>query len=91
MKIGFACKYLDRFGDKKIEKQFNVTTTTAKHLSTVDAEQKLDSVVEHNLSATKKLIKYVSTLPDELKMVRFSSNILPLFTHKEFCFILYNR
>lgn len=84
MKIGFACKYVHFDGDKKVEKIFNATTTTARYLSTVDAEQKLDSVIQHNLDSTKRLVEYVSTLPNQLKMLRFTSTLLPLYSHPEY-------
>lgn len=89
-KIGFACKYMhaDRTLSAKdletVERQYNTKTTTAKWLSSVDINDsyaKLFMVVEHNLASQLKLLEYVNTLPEQLRMVRLSSDLLPLYSH----------
>jgi UV DNA damage repair endonuclease len=89
-KIGFACKYMhvDRTLSAKdletIERQYNTKTTTSKWLMGVDindAYAKLFMVVEHNLASQLKLLEYVNTLPEQLRMVRLSSDLLPLYSH----------
>lgn len=71
---------------KLVEERYNTKTTTITWLrnNPNDADNRLSEIVNHNLWALKNLITYVSTLPDNLKMVRISSDILPVFTHPEF-------
>lgn len=89
-KIGFACKYMhaDRTLSAKeletIERQYNTKTTTSKWLTSVDIDEaytKLFMVVEHNLASQLKLLEYITTLPEQLRMVRLSSDLLPLYSH----------
>jgi UV damage endonuclease UvdE len=90
MKIGFACKYMheDRSLNKKeielIEKDYNTKTTTLKWIKSVDektAEEKLFSIISHNLESQIKMLLYIKTLPETLHMFRISSDLLPLYTH----------
>ncbi len=90
MKIGFACKYMheDRSLDKKeiqlIEKEYNTKTTTLKWIKSVDSktvEEKLFSIISHNLESQIKMLLYIKSLPKELHMFRISSDLLPLYTH----------
>jgi UV DNA damage repair endonuclease len=92
-KIGFACKWIDHphqvDGIKATDdaKQYNTGTTTISWLNrqTRDvAEQKLWDLTAQNIEATRKLVERVSTLDDELRMVRISSDILPAYTHELF-------
>ena len=91
MKIGFACKWIDHphqtNGIKATDdaKQYNTGTTTVawlKRQSNDVAEQKLWELTENNIKATYKLVEKVSNLDDELRMVRISSDILPVYTHE---------
>ncbi len=92
-RLGFACKYMhhDRTLKTKeiefIEKPLNTRTVTVKWMKSVDksiAEERLFSVVNHNIQSIKNLLHYILTLPKELHMLRISSDILPLYTHKDF-------
>jgi UV damage endonuclease UvdE len=85
-RIGFACKYLDPQNNKEKEKQLNTKTTTAKWLrdNPSEIESKIFGIVAHNLKAINYLLQYVNTLPDHLKAVRISSDILPMYTHFDF-------
>lgn len=89
-KIGFCCKYkadpnLDIKTSKAEEAEFNSRTTTVAALSALSKKElrkKLEAILYHNLTSTKKLIDYVGTLPVELQMLRLGSDLLPLYTHK---------
>jgi len=89
MRIGFACKYFhpDRSLKKKlleeIERPLNERSTTITWLNrqTQDvAEQRLWDIMVHNIQGIENLVKYVGSLPDDLRMVRIGSNILPAYT-----------
>lgn len=94
MKIGFACQWLTPDRDGKTEKEikemeapFRCTTTTVKWCTEnkKDYQEKLWSIMEHNLLALHKLVIKVATDPDPIKrMVRLSSDVLPLFTYEPF-------
>ena len=95
MRIGFACKYFhpDRSLSKRlleeIERPFNERTTTISWLNRQSrdvAEQRLWDIMVHNIQGMEKLISYVGGLPDELRMVRIGSNILPAYTQPDWCY-----
>jgi len=88
-RIGFACKYLypDQTQPKKIleqmQKPLNTRATTARWLNNqprAQAEQRLWELMEHNINAFVELVKYAGSLPENLRMVRLSSDCLPLYT-----------
>jgi len=88
-RIGFACKYWhpDRSLTKKlleeIERPLNERTTTITWLNRQTrevAEQRLWDIMVHNIQSFERLIKYVGGLPNELRMVRLGSSILPAYT-----------
>ena len=88
-RIGFACKYFhpDRTLKKKlleeIERPLNERTTTITWLNRQTkevAEQRLWDIMEHNCKSLDRLITYVGGLPNELRMVRLGSGILPGYT-----------
>ncbi|MFJ4440847.1 UV DNA damage repair endonuclease UvsE [Pseudomonas sp. NPDC089422] len=89
-RLGFACMY--RHPDRNlsvkaleaIERPLNPRTTTLRWLSSATQEAaraKLLELVEHNLEAQVRLLAYVSELPPMLRMVRLSSDLLPLYSH----------
>ncbi len=89
MKIGFACKWIDRpdqvdgIGSKDDCKKYNTGTTTVAWLNrqTKDAaEQKLWDLMVQNIEAIRKLVERVGNLDESLRMVRLSSDILPCYT-----------
>jgi UV damage endonuclease UvdE len=89
-RIGFACKWIDRpdqvdgIGPKDDAKQYNTGGTTVSWLNrqTKDvAEQKLWDIMVQNIESTRRLVKRVGELDDHLRMVRISSDILPVYTH----------
>jgi UV DNA damage endonuclease len=90
-RIGFACKWIDHPGQvdgikpKDDCKQFNTGSTTVAWLNrqTRDvAEQKLWDIMVHNIESTRKLVKRVGGLDEHLRMVRLSSDILPVYTER---------
>ena len=92
-KIGFACKWIDHDGQvdgiKPTDdcKKYNTGTTTVAWLKrqTADvASQKLWDLMTQNIEATRKLIERVGELDEHLRMVRISSDLLPVYTHNDF-------
>jgi UV DNA damage repair endonuclease len=88
-KLGFACKWID--GPSQINginvkddcKQYNTSSTTVAWLNRQSkdvAEQKLWSLMEQNIESIRKLVERVGTLDENLRMVRLSSDILPVYT-----------
>ncbi len=93
-KIGFACKWIDHAGQvdgikpKDDAKQYNTGSTTVAWLNRQSrevAEQKLWDLMVGNIESTRKLVKRVGTLDENLRMVRLSSDILPVYTEPSWC------
>jgi UV DNA damage repair endonuclease len=91
-KIGFACKWIDfphqvdGIKPKDDARKYNTGTTTVAWLNRQSksvAEQKLWELMEHNISSVYNLVERVGQLPDELRMVRIGSDILPVYTHSD--------
>ena len=94
-RIGFACKYMhpDQTQKKKlleeIQRPLNTRSTTVQWLNrqTVDvAEQRLWDIMVHNIASYRRLIEYVGSLPQELRMVRLGSDVLPVYTEPTWCY-----
>jgi UV damage endonuclease UvdE len=94
-RIGFACKWID--GPSQINgikqtdtaRQYNTGTTTVAWLNRQTkevAEQKLWDLMVGNIEATRKLVERVGELDDNLRMVRISSDILPVYTHRDWSY-----
>ena len=88
-RIGFACKYMhpDQTQSKKlleeIQRPLNTKSTTVQWLNRQTqevAEQRLWDIMEHNIAAYERLINYVGSLPQGLRMVRLGSDVLPVYT-----------
>lgn len=88
-RIGFACKYLhdDQTLSKKvleeIQRPLNTKATTVAWLNRQSrdvAEQRLWDIMIHNIESARRLVEYVSTLPENRRMVRLGSDILPVYT-----------
>jgi UV DNA damage endonuclease len=88
-KIGFACKWIDHAGQvdgikpKDECKKYNTGSTTVAWLNRQTqqvAEEKLWSLMEQNIGSIQLLVEKVGTLDENLRMVRLSSDILPVFT-----------
>lgn len=65
------------------QRPFNTRSTTVAWLnrqSKADAEERLWDIMRHNIQSYYNLIKYVGELPNELRMVRLGSDVLPVYT-----------
>ena len=85
-RIGFACKWaeINKKGLIESTEGLNTGTTTfawASRQTREVAEQRLWDLMAQNIESTRKLVERISTLDEELRMVRLSSDILPLYTH----------
>ncbi len=94
-RIGFACKLID--GPSQIDgikqtdncKQYNTSTTTVAWLnrqSQAVAEERLWDLMKHNIEACRLLVEKVGTFDENLRMVRLSSDILPVYTEPSWSF-----
>jgi UV DNA damage repair endonuclease len=94
-RIGFACKWID--GPSQINgikqtdtaRQYNTGSTTVAWLSRQTrevAEQKLWDLMAGNIEAVRKLVERVGTLDEHLRMVRISSDILPVYTQRDWSY-----
>jgi len=88
-RIGFACKWVDHphqvngIKPKDDCKKYNTGGTTVAWLNRQTrevAEQKLWDIMVQNLTATKLLVERVGELDENLRMVRLSSDLLPVYT-----------
>lgn len=88
-RIGFACKWIDHAGQvdgiKATDdcKKYNTGSTTVawlKRQSRSTAEEKLWDLMKGNIESVRKLVEKVGTLDESLRMVRISSDILPVYT-----------
>jgi UV DNA damage repair endonuclease len=88
-KIGFACKWIDTpvqvNGIKPTDdaKKYNTGSTTVSWLNRQSqsvAEEKLWDLMKSNIEAVRKLVERVGALDENLRMVRLSSDILPVYT-----------
>ena len=94
-RIGFACKWIDHphqvDGIKATDecKQYNTGSTTVAWLGRQPqevAEQKLWDLMIQNIESTRKLVTRVGTLNEHLRMVRISSDILPVYTQADWSY-----
>ena len=88
-RIGFACKWID--GPSQIDgikqqdncKQYNTGSTTVAWLNRQTkevAEQRLWDLMVVNIESVHKLVALVGEQHEDLRMVRLSSDILPVYT-----------
>lgn len=88
-RIGFACKFaeINKKGEIASVEGLNTGGTTlawAKRNNRSVAETKLVDVAKTNIVNTHALIKKIATLPESLRMLRITSDMLSLYTHPEF-------
>ena len=88
-RLGFACKWIDDpsqvDGIKPTDpaKALNTGSTTVAWLNRQSrevAEQKLWDLMVGNIESTRRLVEKVGELDENLRMVRLSSDILPVYT-----------
>lgn len=91
-RIGFACKWIDTInqidGIKSSDpaRVLSTQTTTlawVNRQSRAVAYDRLWQIMQHNITSIQLLVARVGSLPPALRMVRLSSEILPLYTHKD--------
>jgi len=91
-KIGFACKWIDTpeqvngIKPKDDAKQYNTGSTTVSWLNRQSqnvAEEKLWDLLKGNIEAVRKLVNRVGALDENLRMVRLGSDILPVYTQRD--------
>ena len=94
-RIGFACKWIDHEGQvdgikpKDDAKQYNTRSTTVRWLNNQTkevAEQRLWDLMVHNIESSRKLVERIGALDEHLRMVRLSSDILPVYTQHEWSY-----
>ena len=94
-RIGFACKWIDHPGQvdgikpKDPARQYNTGATTVAWLNRQSrdvAEQKLWDLMVQNIEAIRKLVDRVGGLNENLRMVRLSSDILPVYTEPTYSY-----
>jgi UV DNA damage endonuclease len=94
-RLAFACKWIDHEsqvnGIKPTDaaKKYNTGSTTVAWLNRQSqhvAEEKLWDLVKGNIEATRLLVEKVGRLDENLRMVRLSSDILPVYTQHDWKF-----
>ncbi len=88
-RIGFACKWaeINKKGEIVSAPGLNTGGTTlawANRNKRDIVEQKIIDVAKTNIVNTHALIKKVATLPDELRMLRLTSDMLSFYTHDDY-------
>ena len=95
-RIGFCCKYMDPDQSQKpkvlkeIQQNFTERQTTVTWLNRQDkavAEDRMLDIATHNMQSAYNLVDYVSTLPENRRMVRLGSNQLPAATHENWAYL----
>ena len=94
-RIGFACKWIDHAGQvdgidaKDDAKKYNTGGTTVAWLNRQSkdvAEQKLWDIMASNIESTRLLVERVGQLDKNLRMVRLSSDMLPVYTQSDWSY-----
>lgn len=94
-RIGFCCKYLLDTAEKKnkqiqdAERMLNTSTTTVAWLNRQTrgaAEDKLWSIVKHNLASVQRVLQIVATWTPALRMMRIGSDICPVYTESSWSY-----
>jgi UV DNA damage repair endonuclease len=88
-RIGFACKWaeINKKGEIASTEGLNTGGTTmawAKRNTRAIVEEKIINVAKTNITNTHALIKKVATLPNELRMLRITSDMLSFYTHEDY-------
>jgi UV DNA damage endonuclease len=94
-RIGFACKWIDHaeqvngIDSKDDAKKYNTSSTTVAWLNRQSkdvAEQKLWDIMVSNIESTRLLVERVGQLDQNLRMVRLSSDLLPVYTQADWSY-----
>jgi UV DNA damage repair endonuclease len=93
--LGFACKWIDNADQvngidaKDDAKKYNTGSTTVAWLNRQSkdvAEQKLWDLMVGNIESTRLLVERVGQLDQNLRMVRLSSDMLPVYTQADWSY-----
>lgn len=88
-RIGFCCKWINDPSEvngvnpKSPDRNLNTMATTVAWLNRQDthvAEQRLWDIMVHNIQSVLLLVERVGSLEPRLRMVRLSSDLLPVYT-----------
>ena len=74
---------------EEIQRPLNTRSTTVQWLNRQTrevAEQRLWDIMVHNIQSYYNLIEYVGGLPNELRMVRLGSDVLPVYTQSDWSY-----
>ena len=95
-RLGFACK-LSELDDSNTVRSVASATTKSTTISWLKrqnkqvAESKLEELVTHNMSAVYNLVSAVASMPELFRMVRITSDVLPVYTHPDWSYFYQNR
>lgn len=82
-RVGFACKYMSADG----KQPFPSRTVTAARLSLLSKREQIAKLVEigqSNIRSVIAMTKMLAIRPEQKRMMRITSELLPLFTHESF-------
>ena len=89
-RIGFCCKWINLpeevAGKKTASTDHNTRSTTVAWLNRQTREvavERMWDIVRDNLQSTLKLVQRVGGMEHELRMVRIGSDILPMYTQRD--------
>lgn len=83
-RIGFACKIQTEHD--KADPKLNTKSTTISYLARqtqANAYGKLWDLLEHNMTALQAQLAYLAKLPNNQRMFRLTSDLLPAYTHDD--------
>jgi len=88
-RIGFACKWaeINKKGEIASAEGLNTGGTTmawARRNNSTVVEEKILDVAKRNIDNTHNLIKKVASLPESLRMLRLTSDMLSFYTHEDY-------
>lgn len=89
-RIGFACKWaeINKKGEIASTEGLNTGGTTMawakRQTSRQIVEDKIIDVAKTNILNTHALVKKVATLPEPLRMLRITSDMLSFYTHEDY-------
>ena len=88
-RIGFACKWaeINKKGEIASAEGLNTGGTTmawAKRNNRETVEHKILEVARQNIVNTSSLIRKIATLPEPLRMLRITSDMLSFYTHPDY-------
>lgn len=90
-RIGFACKIQSSQGTA--HKDLNTKSTTITYLNKLSKDaafEKLFGIAKHNLVTLYKQIEWVGKQPENLRMFRISSDLLPAYTHEQYMWVYFD-